>query len=87
MRRRHGSPGRPDDPPERLLRFDPADYPAAETPMGAYRPWAAEVRAWAANHDGWMGHVTPVEVWAMCALARRMIPPDSVVRGGDRAER
>jgi hypothetical protein len=49
VRRRHGSPGRPDDPPERLLRFDPADYPAAETPMGAYRRWAAEVRAWAAD--------------------------------------
>ncbi len=87
MRRRHGSPGRPDDPPERLLRFDPADYPAAETPMGAYRRWAAEVRAWAADHDGWVGRVNPVEVWALCAQARRRIPPDHVFLGRDRKHR
>jgi len=87
VRRRHGSPGRPDDPPERLLRFDPADYPDAETPMGAYRRWAAEVQAWADDHDGWVGRVNPVEVWSMCALARRRIPPDHVFRRRNRADR
>ena len=55
--------------------------------MAAYRRWAAEVRAWAANHDGWVGHVNPVEVWALCAQARRTIPPDHVVRGGNRPDR
>jgi hypothetical protein len=83
VRRRPGSPGRPDDPPARLLRFDPADDPAAGTPMAAYRRWAAEVRAWADDHDGWVGGVNPVEVWALCALARRTIPPDHVMRGGN----
>ena len=55
--------------------------------MAAYRRWAAEVRAWAADHDGWVGRVNPVKVWAMCAQARRRIPPDHVVRGGDRPDR
>ncbi len=49
--------------------------------MGAYRRWAAEVRAWAADHDGWIGRVNPVEVWSMCALTRRTISLDQVIDG------
>ena len=55
--------------------------------MGAYRLWAAEVWTWADDHDGWVGAVNPVEVWSMCALARRTIPPHHVVLGRDRADR
>jgi hypothetical protein len=82
VRRRHSSLGHLKVPPARLLRINPADYPSAGTPIGSYGRWAAEVRVWAADHDGWVGHVNPVEVWALYALARRTIPPDHGVHGG-----
>ena len=64
----------PNDPPERLTRFRPAeDYPG-RTLWEAYAVWRREVNAWADAHDGEVGHIDAVGVYVLLRQAHERVP-------------